>query len=74
MVNEHGALLHGVERALGPDRNLPEVVIIADAGEYKVRAVSRSFRRGGFLTLVLLDPFRGLQREMKMASLVSSMF
>ena len=62
VVNEHRALVHAVERAVGPERDLAQIVIIADAAHDEVLARGGRFGRRRAEAAVPSDPLFRLGR------------
>src|SRR6185503_10463117 len=62
VVDEHRALAHAGKGAVGPERHLPEVVVIADAGKDDVLAGRRLARRRRGFAASVGDPFLRLGR------------
>src|SRR6478752_1214145 len=57
MVDEHRALLHAVEGAIGPERDFAQVVVVADAAHDEVLALGRRLGRRRAAPAVLAHPF-----------------
>ena len=60
MIDEHRALAHAVERAVGAERDLAHVVVVADAHHHEVLTGRGLLRRRGLLAAELRDPLVGL--------------
>ncbi len=61
MIDEHRALLHTVERAVGAKRHLAHVVVVADAHHHDVLSGGGLLRSRGLLAAELGDPLVGLR-------------
>ncbi len=60
VVDEHRALFHAGEGAVGTERHLAQIVVIADAGHDEILSFGCGFRRRRALAAILGDPFLGL--------------
>ena len=60
MVDENLALAHAGEGAIGAERDLAQVVVVADASHDEVLALGGGLRGSGGFAAILLDPGVGL--------------